>query len=199
MAGCLAAGGMAVAAEGPGIDPGTPQIPGTPWKVHDGSRPQPPVVENAGAVIVKPPGDAKVLFDGKSLDAWTTDGKPATWPVKDGIFTAAPGTLVSKDKFGPVQVHIEWRVPPGRPVKGQGGGNSGIFLMGLYEVQILQSHENPTYALPLARFDLALRRNHADERIDDCPRRGASRHDRWRRAFPSERRRSGPKGVPRPA
>ncbi|WP_367873392.1 DUF1080 domain-containing protein [Luteolibacter sp. Populi] len=146
MAGCLAAGGMAQAAEGPGVDPGTPQIPGTPWKVHDGSRPQPRVVDNAGAVVVKAPGDAKVLFDGKSLDAWTTDGNPATWPVKDGIFTAAKGTLISKDKFGPAQVHIEWRVPPGRPVKGQGGGNSGIFLMGLYEVQILQSHENPTYA-----------------------------------------------------
>ncbi|WP_035602263.1 DUF1080 domain-containing protein [Haloferula sp. BvORR071] len=146
MAGCFAAGGMAMAAEGPGIDPGTPQIPGTPWKVHDGSRPQPPVVENAGAVEVKPPADAKVLFDGKSLDAWVnSEGKPM-WPVKDGGFTASPGMLTTKDKFGPVQVHIEWRVPPGRPVKGQGGGNSGIFLMGLYEVQILQSHDNPTYA-----------------------------------------------------
>ncbi len=146
MAGCLAAGGMAMAAEGPGIDPGTPQIPGTPWKVHDGNRPQPPVVENAGAVVVKAPADAKVLFDGKSLDAWeNSEGKPM-WPVKDGGFTASPGMLMTKDKFGAAQVHIEWRVPPGRPVKGQGGGNSGIFLMGLYEVQILQSHENPTYA-----------------------------------------------------
>lgn len=146
MAGCLTAGGMALAAEGPGIKPGTPEIPGTPWQVHDGTRPQPPVVGTGGAVSVKAPSDAKVLFDGKSTDAWTTDGKPATWPVKDGSLIASPGTLISKEQFGPVQVHIEWRIPGDRKVNGQGGGNSGIFLMGLYEVQILQSNNNPTYA-----------------------------------------------------
>jgi len=145
MAGCLAAGMAMAGDEGFGKKPSTPDLPGTPWKVHDGTRPQPKVLETAGAVSVKAPADAKVLFDGKSADAWTTDGKPATWPVKDGILTAAPGTLISKDKFGPVQVHLEWRIPPGRKVEGQGGGNSGIFLMGLYEVQILQSHGNPTY------------------------------------------------------
>ncbi len=145
MAGCLAVGGAALGEEGFGIKPGTPVIPGTPWQVHDGTRPQPRVVETAGAVSVKAPGDAKVLFDGTSLDAWTTDGKPATWKIKDGSLVASPGTLISKDKFGPVQVHIEWRVPADRKVNGQGGGNSGIFLMGLYEVQILQSHGNKTY------------------------------------------------------
>lgn len=145
MAGCLAAGNLALAAEGFGIKPGTPEIPGTPWQVHDGTRPQPRVVETGGAVAVKAPGDAKVLFDGGSLDAWTTDGKAASWAVKEGILVASPGTLTTKDQFGPVQVHLEWRVPAGRKVNGQGGGNSGIFLMGMYEVQILQSHENKTY------------------------------------------------------
>ncbi len=145
MAGCVAAGNVALAAEGVGIKPGTPEIPGTPWQVHDGTRPQPRVVETGGALSVKAPGDAKVLFDGKSLDAWTTDGKPASWTVKDGILVASPGTLTTKEQFGPVQVHLEWRVPAGRQVNGQGGGNSGIFLMGMYEVQILQSHTNRTY------------------------------------------------------
>lgn len=145
MAGCLAAGNLALAAEGFGIKPGTPEIPGTPWQVHDGTRPQPRIVETGGAVAVKAPGDAKVLFDGGSLDAWTTDGKAASWAVKEGILVASPGTLTTKEQFGPVQVHLEWRVPAGRKVDGQGGGNSGIFLMGMYEVQILQSHENKTY------------------------------------------------------
>ena len=104
MAGCVAAGNVALAAEGVGIKPGTPEIPGTPWQVHDGTRPQPKVVETGGALSVKAPGDAKVLFDGKSLDAWTTDGKPASWTVKDGILVASPGTLTTKEQFGPVQV-----------------------------------------------------------------------------------------------
>ena len=65
--------------------------------------------------------------------------------VKDGILVASPGNLTTKEEFGPVQVHLEWRVPAGRKVNGQGGGNSGIFLMGLYEVQILQSNGNQTY------------------------------------------------------
>lgn len=140
-----AVAGVVVAAEGFGIKPGTPVIPGTPWEVHDGTRPQPPVVETGGAVSVKAPGDAKVLFDGKGLEAWTTDGKAASWGVKDGVLVAAPGTLMTKDSFGPVQLHVEWRIPAGRQVNGQGGGNSGVFLMGMYEIQILQSHGNKTY------------------------------------------------------
>jgi hypothetical protein len=145
MAGCLAAGNVALAAEGFGIKPGTPGIPGTPWQVHDGTRPQPKVVETGGAVSVKAPADAKMLFDGSSLDAWKSGDKPASWVVKDGILVAAPGNLTTKEEFGPVQVHLEWRIPAGRKVNGQGGGNSGIFLMGLYEVQILQSNGNKTY------------------------------------------------------
>jgi len=123
-----------------GEKPDTPQLPGVPYVVHDGTRPQPPTVATAGAVAVRAPEDAKVLFDGSGTDAW--NGK---WEVRDGILVASPGDLVSKDSFGAIQMHLEWRIPQGREVVGQGGGNSGVFLMGMYEVQILQSHGNKTY------------------------------------------------------
>ncbi len=102
-------------------------------------------MEPAGAVEVKPPSDAKVLFDGSNLDAWTTDGGEAGWEIRDGVMVARDKDLHSKESFGAVQLHIEWKIPAGRKVGGQGGGNSGVFLMNLYEVQMLQSHGNPTY------------------------------------------------------
>ncbi len=123
----------------------TPIIPGTEYHVHDGERPQPRVIEAAGAVEVKPPSDAVVLFDGTNLDAWTSGGGEPTWEVKDGVMIAKEKDLHSKQEFGAVQVHFEWRLPADRKVNGQGGGNSGCFLMGLYEVQVLQSHNNKTY------------------------------------------------------
>ncbi len=117
-----------------------PQLPGVPYGVHDPKRPQPPVVETGGAISVKPPSDATVLFDGKSLDAWTPG-----WEIKDGSMVATGKDIQTKESFGAIQMHFEWRLPAGRKVDGQSGGNSGIFLMGLYEVQVLQSHNNPTY------------------------------------------------------
>jgi hypothetical protein len=144
ISGCFAAATAVSQAQVKGEE-GTPAIPGTPYRVHDGSRPQPPQVKSAGAVSIPAPGDAKVLFDGGTLDAWTVGGKEATWKVEDGVLIASPGDLQTKDSFGKVQVHLEWRIPAGRPVNGQGGGNSGIFLMGMYEVQILESHTNKTY------------------------------------------------------
>jgi hypothetical protein len=123
----------------------TPTIPGTHFHVHDPDRPQPPVVETAGAVVVKPPSDATVLFDGKNLDAWKARGGEAPWEVRDGVMVAKGKDIMTKEEFGAVQLHVEWRLPEGRKVSGQGGGNSGVFFMGLYEVQILQSHNNKTY------------------------------------------------------
>ena len=117
-----------------------PKLPGVPYTVHDPARPQPKSVETQGAVVVKPPADAIVLFDGTSLDAW----EPG-WEIKDGAMVASNKDIQSKQSFGAVQMHFEWRLPADRPVKGQSGGNSGVFLMGLYEVQVLQSHNNPTY------------------------------------------------------
>ncbi|RYD31114.1 MAG: DUF1080 domain-containing protein [Verrucomicrobiaceae bacterium] len=120
--------------------PDGPKLPGVPYVVHDPARPQPRIVETAGAVVVKPPSDAVVLFDGKSLDAWTPG-----WEIKDGSMVAKDKDIESKQSFGAIQMHFEWRLPAGRKVDGQSGGNSGVFLMGLYEVQVLQSHNNKTY------------------------------------------------------
>ncbi|MBK1834027.1 3-keto-disaccharide hydrolase [Roseibacillus ishigakijimensis] len=120
--------------------PDAPTITGTPYSVHDTTRPQPRKVESAGAVAISAPSDAKVLFDGSNTEAWN-----GNWRVEDGILIASPGSLVTKESFGDCQVHLEFRVPADREVKGQQGGNSGIFLMGRYEVQVGESHSNQTY------------------------------------------------------
>lgn len=120
--------------------PDGPKLPGVPYSVHDPARPQPPVIETAGPVVIKAPSDATVLFDGTSLDAWSPG-----WVIKDDSMVATETNIQAKQSFGAIQMHLEWRAPAGRKVDGQQGGNSGIFLMGLYEVQVLQSHNNPTY------------------------------------------------------
>ena len=125
-----------------GKKPDTPQIPNSPYLVHDGTRPIPPAVGTQGAVIAKPPADAVILFDGTSLDAWKQKDQ---FVIKDGILVAAGGAIQTNESFGDMQVHLEWRLPAGRKVNGQKGGNSGIFLNSAYEIQILQSHNNLTY------------------------------------------------------
>ncbi len=96
-----------------------------------------------------PPADAVVLFNGNDLDAWVSvrDGSFAPWKVEDGIFTVVPrtGGIMTKEAFGDVQVHVEWRSPVEVKGNGQGRGNSGFFLMGKYELQILDSYDNETY------------------------------------------------------
>jgi hypothetical protein len=138
--------GMVISGAQPSGYQDTPLIPGTPYHVHDGTRPQPKVIETSGAVTVKPPADAVVLFDGKDLEAWSSvRGGEAPWKVRDGVMVAAETDIRTKEEFGAVQLHFEWRLPVDRKVNGQSGGNSGVFLMGKYEVQVLQSHNNPTY------------------------------------------------------
>ncbi|GAA5481013.1 hypothetical protein Hsar01_00218 [Haloferula sargassicola] len=141
MAAVVAAAARWIPHFGVGDRPDHPLLPGTPWVVHDGTRPQPPVVGNAGAVVVPPPADAEVLFDGRSLDAF----REPEWRIERGILVAQGADLITKREFGALQLHLEWRIPAGRKVHEQRGGNSGVFLMGLYEIQILQSHDNPTY------------------------------------------------------
>lgn len=143
--GCVLAFGTAQAEEKPLGYQDTPIIPGTKFHVHDGERPQPRVIETAGAVVVKPPSDAIVLFDGKNLDAWKFNDGPAPWEVRDGVMVAKGKDIQTKEEFGAIQLHFEWRLPEGRKVSGQSGGNSGVFLMNRYEVQVLQSHNNKTY------------------------------------------------------
>src|SRR5277367_1172282 len=119
----------------------TPMLPGLPFHVHDPARPRPPVV--TPGTQGSAPSDAIVLFDGKDLSHWT--GK---WKVENGYLEVAPktGDLISKEKFGDVQLHIEWASPAQVKGNSQGRGNSGVFLQGRYEVQVLDSFENPTYA-----------------------------------------------------
>jgi hypothetical protein len=123
--------------------------PSPRFKAHDLSRPRPPVVEPAAqALPVPPPADAVVLFDGRGLEQWrSADGGPAKWVVKDGAIesVAGAGYLYSARGFGDVQLHVEWAAPVPAQGKSQGRGNSGVFLMGLYEVQVLDSYQNDTY------------------------------------------------------
>ena len=103
--------------------------------------PEPPVIDPglSGGV----PSDAIVLFDGKSLEAWENGEK---WKIEDGVATSAGGTIASKDKFGDCQLHVEWTAPTEVHGDSQGRGNSGVFLMGLVEIQVLDNYKNPTYA-----------------------------------------------------
>jgi len=102
--------------------------------------PDPPVVDPGAPVRV--PSDAIVLFGGENLDAFNGGDK---WEVKDGVATAKGGGLSTKEKFGDCQLHVEFATPEEVKGKGQGRGNSGIYIMGRYEVQILDSYDNETY------------------------------------------------------
>ncbi len=101
---------------------------------------EPAIIDPGGPE--KAPSDATVLFDGKDLSAWEGGEK---WTVADGAITAGPGVLRSKDQFGDCQLHIEWASASEVKGDGQGRSNSGVFLMGRYEVQVLDSYENKTY------------------------------------------------------
>ncbi len=119
------------------------------WKAHDMSRPRPPKVTSHMALPVPPPSDAIVLFDGKDLSNWqAADGGPAKWIVDNGAMesVAGAGYVYTKAGFGDVQLHVEWAAPTPGQGHSQGRGNSGVFLMGKYEVQVLDSFENVTYA-----------------------------------------------------
>ena len=120
------------------------------WPVHDEKRPLPPVVDPGPAGPAAPvPSDATVLFDGKDLSAWVNaKGAPAGWAVRDGYMEAIKGTgsIRTRSAFGDCQLHVEWATPASGQGSGQDRGNSGVYLMGLYEVQVLDSYNNKTYA-----------------------------------------------------
>jgi 3-keto-disaccharide hydrolase/uncharacterized protein DUF3471 len=120
------------------------------WKQHAIQRPRPPVVDPAeGTIAAKPPRDAVVLFDGSNLDAWKSPrGGPASWEVADGYMETAPGAgpIETRGKFGDIQLHVEWAAPDPPAGVGQDRGNSGVFLMGQFEIQVLDSYKADTYA-----------------------------------------------------
>jgi len=108
-------------------------------------QPEPPVID-AGPVG-GPPSDALVLFDGKDLSKWKNDkGGDAKWKVSDGIVEVnGTGSIVTKEDFADVQLHVEWATPAEVKGEGQGRGNSGVYLQGRYEIQVLDSYQNKTY------------------------------------------------------
>ncbi len=123
----------------------TPLLPDSKYKVHDIDRPRPAVVTPAAAFShnAPAPADAVILFDGSNLDAW--NGGP--WKVADGVMEVnGSGSISTKRTFGDCQLHLEWRSPNPTQMHSQHRGNSGVFLFGMYEIQILDSFENTTYA-----------------------------------------------------
>lgn len=141
------AAGLDAQNQGPGYTD-TPVLPNG-WRVHDAARPR-PIVVNPGPAAATPmpvPTDAIVLFDGSNLDAFRGRSGAAGWRVADGFMEVnRTGDIETKAEFGDCQLHVEWAAPD--PVKGesQGRGNSGVFFFGRYEVQVLDSYDNPTYA-----------------------------------------------------
>jgi hypothetical protein len=101
-----------------------------------------PAVVKPGATDSAPPSDAKILFDGKDFSKWKNADK---WKIEDGVMLCGKGVITSLDEFGDCQVHIEWSAPVPATGNGQGRGNSGVFLMGKYELQVLDSFDNETY------------------------------------------------------
>ena len=128
----------------------TPMVPGTKWHVHDGTRPQPRIVTSGATFshLAPPPSDAIVLFDGTDLSKWRSGNGEAKWKIENGYMEVAPktGSIQTKGKFADFQLHLEFATPAKVDGNSQGRGNSGVFLMRAYEVQVLDSFENQTYA-----------------------------------------------------
>lgn len=108
-----------------------------------------PQLVKPGKTTGDPPSDAILLFDGKDVSHWRSakDGSEAKWQVRDGYLEVVPqtGDIASREEFGDCQLHLEWATPSAVKGTGQGRGNSGVFLMQRYEVQVLDSYQNKTY------------------------------------------------------
>lgn len=143
---------MAPEQKSPGYDD-TPVLPGSEYKVHDSARPQPRIVTPPTAstqdAAGEPPSDAVVLFDGSDASGWVrTGGGEMGWKIDGGCLEVVPktGNIQTVEEFGNCQLHVEWAAPAEVKGDSQGRGNSGVFLMGRYEVQVLDCYDNPTYA-----------------------------------------------------
>jgi hypothetical protein len=122
------------------------QSPNDKWLPNDMERPMPKGITFSPKGV---PSDAVVLFDGSNLDAWVgRGGMPPQWLVKDGVLEVKPGTgsITTKQSFGDCQLHVEWAEPVPATGTGQNKGNSGVIIMGVYEIQILDDIGNKTYA-----------------------------------------------------
>ena len=132
----------------------TPYYPGSKWRVHDSSRPRPGAItpSTCNAQKGKAPSDAEVLFDGHDLSKFVSmkggvAGEPG-WKLGEGVMEVIPGNgdIFSKEAFGDMQIHLEWASPSEVKGDSQNRGNSGLKISGLYEIQILDSFDNMTYA-----------------------------------------------------
>jgi len=130
----------------------TPILSDSGFHVHDPARPQPRLVDPGApghqSHAGRPPNDAIVLFDGTSLSQWKGNAGEAAWKVENGHMEVAPGSgdITSAASFGDIHLHVEWAAPSEVKGDSQGRGNSGVFLMGRYEIQVLDCYNNPTYA-----------------------------------------------------
>lgn len=121
------------------------------WVIHDLSRPKPPVVTPGtfpdGEKPGTPPSDAVVLFDGKDASKFKSGAGDVSWKIENGaMIVDGKAGVETREPIGDMQLHVEWASPAEVKGDGQGRGNSGIYIMGKYEVQVLDSFENPTYA-----------------------------------------------------
>ena len=126
----------------------TPFLTNSKWRVHDIDRPQPPMIEpgnvGMGALLVTPPKDAIVLFDGRDLSQWQGDKEEG---IENGcINILKTGELRTRREFGDCQLHVEWATPAVADGDAYTWGNSGVFLLGLYEIQIIESYAYQIYA-----------------------------------------------------
>jgi hypothetical protein len=129
----------------------TPYLPDSEYRVHDATRPHPPVVDpgDGSDGPPDPPSDATVLMDGSGLEEWEgLDGGDAGWNAEGDYVETEPdaGDIQTVDPIGDCQLHVEWAAPSEVSGDGQGRGNSGVFLMDRYEIQVLDCYDNPTYA-----------------------------------------------------
>jgi 3-keto-disaccharide hydrolase len=127
----------------------TPMQPNGTWHIHDGKRPQPRIVTPSPAPVdpVPPPADATVLVGARDdVSAWQMmDGSRVTWAMKDGVLETGKGMIRTKVEFTDLQLHVEFATPRAVKGDGQGRGNSGVYLLGAFEIQVLDSYQNPTY------------------------------------------------------
>ena len=122
----------------------TPMLPGSEWHVHDLNRPQPPMVDPGPALpSTPPPADAIILFDGKDLSQWIGGDEKG---VENGFINILKtGEISTRMKFGDCQLHLEWATPAVDDGGAMHWGNSGVFMLGLYELQIIESHDSKIY------------------------------------------------------
>jgi len=149
----IASSALQAASTGPRFY-GDPPDDTHPWGVHDANRPQPPVVRpgtfSSQAQPGRPPSDAIVLFDGTGFSNWESTKEnqdEVQWKIEDGAMVVTKtGGIRTKQQFGDCQLHVEWAAPKAASGDGQGRGNSGVFLMGRLEIQVLDSYDSSTYA-----------------------------------------------------